>query len=86
MAAFPVSFLEYFKTFHQCDAVSASTDLVVQIAQNRIVFNRWARVLVGEIVDCNELQIRSFNDAQHIAPDASEPVNASFTAMSPPMG
>ena len=74
-----VPLLEHFKRLAaDGDAVFAGGDLVRQIAQDGIVFQKVSQSLgIGEIVDRDEFDIAVIErSSEHVPPDASESVDA----------
>ena len=74
-----VSFLEYLDDLvSDRDAVLAGGDLVRQIAQDGVVFQQVGQSLgIGQIVDRHEFDIAVIErSSEHVAPDASESVDA----------
>ena len=62
------------------DGISLSLDLVMQVAEDGIVFKKMGQGLgVGEIVDRHKIELaHAQRGAQDIAPDAAKPVDAYF--------
>ncbi len=76
-----IPFFEHLDLFvADRDAVLAGRDLVGQIAQNRVVFQKMSQGFwVGKVVDRNEFDIAVIERSpEHVSPDASESIDSYF--------